>query len=72
MQTLIHMTLANELTDQDQTVRVVMPIYYVLASLPNLPRRAEGRPGYFDYPKEGQREGDLAGAITVTAPLNIR
>ena len=58
----------SELTDQGQTLRVVMPIYYVKDCL-----TCHGEPkGEWDisgYPKEGHREGDLAGAITVTAPL---
>ena len=61
----------SELTDQGQTLRVVMPIYYVPACL-----TCHGEPkGDLDisgYPKEGAREGDLAGAITVTAPLSLR
>ena len=61
----------SELTDQGQTLRVVMPIYYVTACL-----TCHGEPkGDLDisgYPKEGAREGDLAGAITVTAPLSPR
>jgi uncharacterized protein DUF3365 len=58
----------SELTDHGQTLRVVMPIYYVTACL-----TCHGEPkGDLDisgYPKEGHREGDLAGAITVTTPL---
>ncbi len=61
----------SELTDQGQTLRVVMPIYYVPACL-----TCHGEPksdlDISGYPKEGHREGDLAGAITVTAPLNLR
>lgn len=61
----------SELTDQGQTLRVVMPIYYVPPCL-----TCHGEPkGDLDisgYPKEGHREGDLAGAITVTAPLSLR
>ncbi|MEY4706095.1 MAG: hypothetical protein RL042_2300 [Nitrospirota bacterium] len=61
----------SELTDQGQTLRVVMPIYYVPACL-----TCHGEPkGDLDisgYPKEGHRDGDLAGAITVTAPLSLR
>lgn len=61
----------SELTDQGQTLRVVMPIYYVTACL-----TCHGEPkGDLDisgYPKEGHREGDLAGAITVTTPLSLR
>jgi len=55
----------SELTDHGQTLRVVMPIYYVEACL-----TCHGEPkGDLDisgYPKEGHKEGDLAGAITVT------
>jgi general secretion pathway protein A len=58
----------SELTDHGQTLRVVMPLYYVAACL-----ACHGEPkGDLDisgYPKEGHREGDLAGAITVSAPL---
>lgn len=60
----------SELTDEGRTLRVVMPIYHVKDCL-----RCHGEPkGELDisgYPKEGAREGDLAGAITVTVPLNV-
>jgi general secretion pathway protein A len=59
----------SELTDGGQVLRVVMPIYYVKNCL-----ACHGEPkGELDisgYPKEGAREGDLAGAITVTIPVN--
>jgi len=58
----------SELTDEGHTLRVVMPIYYQKDCL-----ACHGEPkGDLDisgYPKEGHREGDLAGAITVTTPL---
>jgi hypothetical protein len=61
----------SELTEQGRTLRVVMPIYYVGDCL-----KCHGEPkGDLDisgYPKEGAREGDLAGAITVAAPLDLR
>jgi general secretion pathway protein A len=61
----------SELTEDGRTLRVVMPIYYVTDCL-----KCHGGPkGDLDisgYPKEGAREGDLAGAITVTAPLERR
>ena len=61
----------SELTDHGQTLRVVMPIYYVTACL-----ACHGEPkGDLDisgYPKEGAHEGDLAGAITVATPLSLR
>ncbi|GMV49315.1 MAG: hypothetical protein NBKEAIPA_01359 [Nitrospirae bacterium] len=58
----------SELTEGGQTLRVVMPIYYAKDCL-----SCHGEPkGDLDisgYPKEGHKEGDLAGAITVTTPL---
>lgn len=61
-------TYVSELTDQGRTLRVVMPIHYEAECL-----KCHGEPkGELDisgYPKEGHREGDLAVAITVTAPL---
>jgi len=58
----------SELTEEGRTLRVVMPIYYAKDCL-----SCHGEPkGDLDisgYPKEGHKEGDLAGAITVTAPL---
>ncbi len=61
----------SELTEEGRTLRVVMPIYYAKDCL-----ACHGEPkGDLDisgYPKEGHREGDLAGAITVTAPLGNR
>ncbi|MGH7253722.1 MAG: c-type heme family protein, partial [Nitrospiraceae bacterium] len=61
----------SELTDGGKTLRVVMPIYYEKECL-----KCHGEPkGDLDvsgYPKEGGREGDLAGAITVTAPMDFR
>ena len=58
----------SELADDGHTLRVVMPIYYQKECL-----ACHGEPkGDLDisgYPKEGYREGDLAGAITVVTPL---
>ena len=58
----------SELTDGGRTLRLVMPIYYQKDCLV-----CHGEPkGDLDisgYPKEGHREGDLAGAITVMTPL---
>lgn len=58
----------SELTDRGRTLRVIMPIYYVRECL-----ACHGEPkGEWDvsgYPKEGAREGDLAGAISVRIPL---
>ena len=61
----------SELTEEGHTLRVVMPIYYAKDCL-----SCHGEPkGDLDisgYPREGHKEGDLAGAITVTAPLTRR
>ena len=58
----------SELADEGRTLRVMMPIYYQKDCL-----ACHGEPkGDLDisgYPKEGYREGDLAGAITVVTPL---
>ncbi|MBS0172062.1 MAG: DUF3365 domain-containing protein [Nitrospira sp.] len=61
----------SELTEEGRTLRVVMPIYYAKDCL-----SCHGEPkGDLDisgYPKDGHKEGDLAGAITVTASLGRR
>jgi hypothetical protein len=58
----------SELTESGRTLRVMMPIYYQPACL-----ACHGTPkGEWDisgYPKEGAREGELAGAISVKIPL---
>ncbi|MGH7165920.1 MAG: Tll0287-like domain-containing protein [Nitrospiraceae bacterium] len=61
----------SELADEGKTLRVVSPIYYTKDCL----KCHGGQSGEFDisgYPKEGAREGDLAGAISVTIPLDRR
>ena len=55
----------SELTNQGQTLRVVMPIYYVPACL-SCHGEPKGELDISGYPKEGYMDGDLAGAITVT------
>jgi len=61
----------SELTGDGTTLRVVMPIYYRKDCL-----TCHGDPkGDLDisgYPKEGHKDGDLAGAITVTTPLTLK
>lgn len=58
----------SELTESRTMLRVMMPIYYARECL-----ACHGEPkGEWDisgYPKEGAREGDLAGAISVRIPL---
>jgi general secretion pathway protein A len=59
----------SELTESGTTLRVMMPIYYLRECL-----ACHGEPkGEWDisgYPREGAREGDLAGAISVRIPLD--
>lgn len=61
----------SEVTDEGKTLRVLTPIYYTKDCL-----KCHGGPtGELDisgYPKEGAREGELAGAISVTIPLDTR
>jgi general secretion pathway protein A len=61
----------SELTDHGQTLRVVMPLYYVTACLA-CHREPKGDLDISGYPKEGARQGNLAGAITVATPLSLR
>ncbi len=60
----------SELTEEGRTLRVVMPIYYVKDCL-SCHGGPKGELDISGYPKEGHQEGDLAGAITVTAPLTL-
>jgi uncharacterized protein DUF3365 len=62
----------SELTDQGQTLRVVMPIYYYAAACLTCHGEPKSDLDISGYPKEGHRDGDLAEAITVTAPLSLR
>lgn len=61
----------SELTEEGKTLRVVMPIYYEKECL-----TCHGEPkdllDISGYPREGHKVGDLAGAITVTAPLTSK
>ncbi|MGH7231371.1 MAG: Tll0287-like domain-containing protein [Nitrospiraceae bacterium] len=56
-------------TDDEKTLRVLTPIYYTKDCL-----KCHGSPaGSIDisgHPKEGAEEGDLAGAISVSVPLD--
>lgn len=61
----------SELTGEGKVLRVVMPIYYEKECL-KCHGEPKGDQDISGYLKEGGREGDLAGAITVTTPLDIR
>ncbi len=58
----------SEIPEGDNTLRLLIPIYYGNECL-----QCHGEPvGQIDisgYPKEGALEGDLAGAISVSMPL---
>lgn len=66
-----HTASVSEVTDGGKTLRVLTPIYYTKDCL-----QCHGSPaGELDisgYPKEGAREGDLAGAISVAIPIEKR
>lgn len=61
----------TEVTDGGRTLRVVKPLYYDKECLicHGEPAGEEDKSG---YPKEGAREGELAGAISVKIPLQPR
>jgi general secretion pathway protein A len=48
-----------------------MPIHYVRDCL-KCHREPKGDLDISGYPKEGARQGNLAGAITVATPLSLR
>lgn len=61
----------SEITDEGKKLLVLTPIYYTRDCL-----KCHGGPaGELDisgYPKEGAKEGDLAGAVSVSVPLGER
>jgi len=61
----------SEMPEGNNTLRLLIPIYYASPCL-----QCHGEPaGQLDisgYPKEGAHEGDLAGAISVSMPLEER
>ncbi|MGQ0811827.1 MAG: Tll0287-like domain-containing protein [Nitrospiraceae bacterium] len=61
----------SDIAEGGKTLRLLAPIYYTKDCL-----KCHGGPaGELDisgYPKEGAREGDLAGAISVSVPLEDR
>ena len=64
-------TTITEWTDNEKTLRVLTPIYYLHDCL-----ACHGSPrGILDisgYPREGAQEGDLAGAISIQIPMKSR
>jgi general secretion pathway protein A len=61
----------SELTDAQTTLMVMMPIYYLRDCLA-CHGEPKGEEDISGYPKEGAKEGDLAGAISVRIPLERR
>ncbi len=64
-------TSITEWIDNETTLRALTPIYYSQDCL-----ACHGNPkGILDisgYPREGAREGDLAGAISIQIPMKSR
>lgn len=58
----------SEVTDQGRTVRVMLPLYYVKACL-SCHGDPKGQRDISGYPREGAKEGDLGGAISVRIPI---
>jgi Protein of unknown function (DUF3365) len=57
-----------EVTDGGQTLRLVLPLYYSKACL-ECHGEPKGERDISGYPREGGKEGDLGGAISVKLPL---
>ncbi|MDF0643733.1 MAG: DUF3365 domain-containing protein [Nitrospira sp.] len=59
----------SELTESGKTFHVMIPIYYQRECLA-CHGEPKGEWNISSYPREGAREGELAGAISVTIPLD--
>ena len=57
-----------EVTDGGKTLRMMLPLYYGKACL-DCHGSPKGERDITGYPKEGAKEGDLGGAISVKMPL---
>ena len=57
-----------EVTDDGQTLRMLLPLYYGKACL-ECHGGPKGERDITGYPREGAKEGDLGGAISVKMPL---
>ncbi len=58
----------TEVVDQGRTVRVLLPLYYGKTCL-SCHGEPKGERDISGYPREGAKEGDLSGAISVKIPL---
>ena len=57
-----------EVTDSGQTLRLMLPLYYSKACL-DCHGEPKGQRDISGYPREGGKEGELGGAISVKLPL---
>jgi len=57
-----------EVTDNGQTLRLMLPLYYSKACL-DCHGEPKGERDISGYPREGGKEGELGGAISVKLPL---
>jgi len=61
-------TPSAEITDDGKTLRMLLPLYYGKACL-ECHGSPKGERDITGYPREGAKEGDLGGAISVKMPL---
>lgn len=61
-------TTVSETLEREKTVRVILPLYYGKACL-SCHGEPKGERDITGYPREGGREGELGGAISVKLPL---
>ncbi|HEY6083883.1 MAG TPA: DUF3365 domain-containing protein [Nitrospira sp.] len=61
-------TVLSEVVDDGRTVRVLLPLFYGKACL-TCHGEPKGERDMSGYPREGAKEGDLGGAISVKIPL---
>lgn len=60
--------IISETLEREKTVRVILPLYYVKACL-SCHGEPKGERDITGYPREGGKEGQLGGAISVKLPL---
>jgi general secretion pathway protein A len=61
-------TTVSETLEREKTVRVILPLYYGKACL-SCHGEPKGERDITGYPREGGKEGELGGAISVKLPL---
>jgi hypothetical protein len=60
--------IVSEVVEEGKTLRVLLPLYYGKACL-SCHGEPKGERDISGYPREGAKEGDLGGAISVKLPL---